>query len=66
MDFKELFQSDISRYRNGGGELKWFHFYFRKSQTSNTPILKFWYRFMFRRMKNKLGIELHQSQGGNR
>lgn len=44
-----------------GGDLKWLHFYFRKSQTSNTPILKLWYRLMFRWLKNKRGIELHRT-----
>lgn len=58
MDFKELYQSDIYRYKKVGAGTKFFHFCFRKSQTSNNPVLKYWYRFIFSHLKSKRGIEL--------
>lgn len=59
MDFKELYRSDLSRYGNaGGGYTKHFHFYYRKSQTCNNVLLKYWYRFVFSRLTDRRGIEI--------
>lgn len=59
MDFKELYRSDLSRYENGGGRyIKRLHFYFRKSQTCSNLLLKYWYRFIFSKLKEKRGIEI--------
>ena len=59
MIFKEMYQADISRYKNGGTRyIKKFHFYFRKCQSCNNEFLKMWYRFLFRRLKNQNGIEI--------
>lgn len=60
MDFKELYQADLSRYgESGPGRYeKQFHYYFRKSQTCNNALLKYWYRFKFSRIIEKRGIEI--------
>ena len=61
MTFKELYLSDISRYAKVRWRMKRFHFYFRKSQTSNNPILKYWYRLVFSSIKSKWGMELSRT-----
>ena len=60
MDFKELYLSDLSRYGTSGTQryVKHLHFFYRKSQICNKPLLKYWYRFVFSYLKNKRGIEL--------
>lgn len=60
MDFKELYRSDLSRYGKSGakGYTKRFHYYFRKSQTCNNILLKYWYRLMYSRLIGKRGIEI--------
>ncbi|MBR2010995.1 MAG: serine acetyltransferase [Clostridia bacterium] len=59
MNFKKLFQSDISRYGNlRRGYIKRFHFYFRKCQTCTNPIIRRLYRFIFGRIAIKRGLEI--------
>lgn len=38
--------------------MRWFHYYFRKSQTCNIPILKYWYRVVFYRLSERHGLEI--------
>ena len=58
-NFRDLYQADMYRYgSSGGGYLKAFHYYFRKSQTTKNRILKLYYRWQFRRIKQKHGIEI--------
>lgn len=62
MVFKEIYQSDKTRYgTSAGGGTLCFLYYFRKSQTCDHPVLKYWYRFIFSRLKNKRGIELSRT-----
>lgn len=60
MTFKELYQSDIARYSKirKGDYMRRFHYYFRRSQTCNVPILKQWYRFVFYKLRVKRGLEI--------
>ena len=60
MDFKELYQSDISRYAKirFGDYIQRFHLYFRKCQTCRNPLLKGLYIIMFLRLKSRHGIEI--------
>ena len=59
MDFKELYHADLSRYEKAlRGYTKRFHFYFRKIQTCNNALLKYWYRFVFSRLTAKRGLEI--------
>ena len=59
--FAKLYAMDIKRYGGASVErnLKAFHYYFRKAQCANNKLLKLYYRYRFRRIKNKYGIELH-------
>ena len=56
---KILFKSDIERYGNSGGYAKRFHKWFRKSQNCNNRFLEIYYRFRFKRLKDKRGIEIY-------
>ena len=66
MDFKELYLADIKRYAKSSNRyMRRFHFYFRKCQTCSIPILKMWYKFVFKKIKDKRGIEIsHTSKIG--
>ena len=62
MEFKELYGADISRYgKSCCRYISRFHRYFRKCQTCRNPLLKYWYRFVFSRLKSKRGIEVSYS-----
>lgn len=57
---KKLYLADISRYGGAcSGEMKRFHYYFRKAQNATNPLLKLYYRWMFSRCKQKNHIELY-------
>ena len=58
--FKLFYTSDHERYGNVSwrGYIKWFHYYFRKSQTCEVPLLKFLYRFCYRIIREKHGMEI--------
>ena len=62
--FSELFESDMHRY---GGSMRFFdwrkryHYYFRKVTTCKNRLLNFYYRFMYRRICDKHGIEIPRS-----
>ena len=59
MCFKELYQSDIFRYKKKPQRyIKKLHYYFRKCQTCKFPLMKYWYRLVFSRLKNRRGIEI--------
>ncbi len=60
MMFKELYQSDIARYSKirKGSYMRRFHYYFRKSQTCNGSVLKYWYRVVFSRLSVRRGLEI--------
>jgi serine O-acetyltransferase len=61
--FKELFDSDMYRYGPKGtkGYCRRFSYYFRKSATCKNKILQKYYRFRFRSLCNKNGIEIYWS-----
>lgn len=61
MNFKELYKSDLARYGKARGDIKKFHYFYRKSQTCKNRLLILWYRFMFSKLKNKRGIEISYS-----
>ena len=57
--FKELYSADMHRYSGSAGTfLKKFHRYLRKAQCCKNPLMKYYYRFLFERIKQKRGIEL--------
>ena len=57
--FKELYNSDIQRYSEYLSNWnKKFHYYFRKIQTTKNRILLLWYKYKFKRLKQKNGIEI--------
>ena len=58
MSFKELYNGDIARYGKDAGEMKLFHKYFRKSQTVKNKFLSLYYRYRFKRIKQKYGLEI--------
>lgn len=59
-NFKDLYQADIFRYGGQSGKyVRAFHYYFRKAQTARNPIAQLYYRWRFRRIKIKHGIELY-------
>lgn len=58
--FIELYRSDLYRY--GGGistYLKRFHWLFRKCQCTQNRAALMFYRFLFRKIKKKNGIEIY-------
>ena len=61
MIFKELYNSDLSRYIKPKGFTKKFHYYFRKAQTCNIPVLKLWYRYAYSKLVSKRGIEIFRN-----
>ena len=57
--FKDLYQADLHWYGEQTGKyMKAFHYYLRKAQTSNNRILAMYYRWQFRRLALKHGIEI--------
>lgn len=57
--FNQLYEADIFRYdKNIDSYRKKFHFYFRKCQTTKNRWILFYYRFRFKKLKEKHGIEL--------
>lgn len=60
MDFKELYLSDANRYgkQSPPRGLKRFHHYFRKAQTEKNKLLRMYYRWRFKRIREKYHIEI--------
>lgn len=63
MDFKSLYTADIKRYTKDGvvNASLWqkkFHYYLRKAQTEEKYLLNLYYRYRFKKIKEKHGIEL--------
>jgi len=57
--FKELYYSDLYRYVNNANRwIRKFHYYFRKAQTCSNNILKYYYLFRYRKLKNCHCIEI--------
>ena len=59
-DFKKLFKGDMTRYGDVGAE-RWtrrWHYYFRKASNCNNKIMSYYYRFFFRRISEKHGMEI--------
>ena len=58
--FKEMYNGDMHRYGTNGarGYIRKFSYYFRKSASCKNKILKFYYRFMFRSICAKHGLEI--------
>ena len=65
-NFKNLYCSDIKRYKEYLP--KWnkkFHFYYRKIQTTKSKLLLFYYKYKFKKLKIKNGVEIsHTVQAG--
>lgn len=58
MNFRDLYKSDVAR---SGGLTVWerkFHYYHRKAATSKSSILKLYYRWKFKKIREKHGIEI--------
>lgn len=61
-EFLCLYQADINRYGGGVSHyLKKFHYYFRKAQTSSNKLLKLYYKFRFKMLKKRHGLEIYIS-----
>ena len=59
-NFEEMYSADIERYaKKPDAYLKKFHFFFRKCQSTKNPFLLSIYRFLFKKIKEKHGIELY-------
>ena len=58
--FKDLYYGDLQRYSNGKIEkdLKKFHYYFRRIQTTKNKLLRLYYRYCFRRIRLRRGLEI--------
>ena len=67
MNFKELHNGDLYRFKkltSGGKAPIWnrrFSYYHRKSQTTSNKILSLYYRFRWKLIKEKHGIEISHS-----
>ena len=57
-NFKTLWESDINRWPWKEKWAKKFSYYHRKAQTCKNPILSAYYRFRFRNIRRKNGIEI--------
>ena len=59
--FRELYKSDMHRYGPKGaqGYCRKFSYYFRKVSLCRNKLLRLYYRFRFRRLCNKHGIEMY-------
>lgn len=58
MNFKELYKSDVIR---SGGLTRWekkFHYYHRRASTSTYKVLSLYYRWRFKKTREKRGIEI--------
>lgn len=60
MNFKELLESDLARYGSnvGSGWTRRFLYYFRRVSTCNNSLLGWYYRFRYRCVCEKHGIEI--------
>ena len=60
MNFKELFESDLARYVSieRFGWTRSFLYYYRRVSTCNSSLLGKYYRFRYRRICEKHGIEI--------
>ncbi len=60
MDFKTAFLSDMHRYGKTSPPhgLKAFHYYFRKAQTEKNKLLRIYYRWRFKNIREKYHIEI--------
>lgn len=56
--YKDLYQSDLSRYEKVPRYQKRLHKYFRKSQSCHNTFLNLYYRLRFKLIKQKNGIEI--------
>ncbi len=58
--FKELYRGDLERYKNHQIDrwTKEYLFFLRKVQTCNNKYINILYRFMYRRLSQKHGIEI--------
>lgn len=59
-NFKELYCSDMYRYEPScaRGYVRKFSYYFRKASTCGNKVIQLYYRFRFRSVCNKHGIEI--------
>ena len=58
--FKSLFLSDLNSYSSGRvlAYLRLWHFLYRRAQTRNNPISKFFFKALFRLHSRRHGIEI--------
>ena len=57
--FQELYSADMHRYNGAAGSyIRRFHRCLRKAQCCKNPLLSYYYRFLFEKLKEKNGIEL--------
>lgn len=58
MNFKELYNSDVIR---SGGMTRWenkFHYYLRRASTTSSRLLLLFYRWRYKHIREKHGIEI--------
>lgn len=60
MDFKAYYLSDMDRYgkESPGRGLEKFHYYFRKTQSTKNKLLRAYYRWRYRGIREKYHIEI--------
>lgn len=56
--YKEMYQSDLNRYKKIPKYQRKLHKYFRKSQSCHQSALNIYYRFRFKLIKQRNGIEI--------
>lgn len=62
MKYKQMYLFDIKRYDSQASRyIKSFHKYFRKAQNEKNKILKIYYRFRFKLIREKHGLEIPYS-----
>jgi len=61
--FRELYTSDLNRYGKNSlpRKRKLFHYYLRRAQTEKNPILRYYYRYRYSRIRDKMHIEIFSS-----
>ena len=63
MDFKKLYLSDMDRYGKASPErgLKKLHYYLRKAQAEKNKLFSLYYRWRYKRIREKFHIEIFPS-----
>ena len=57
--FEELYRGDMSRYKECNRYTRKLIYCLRKCQTVRNPLLKLFFRYKFKRLKSKHGLEIY-------